>query len=218
MMNNNKQRIVSYPGPNDVLFAKGTKAFYHVGNCQFRDLVEAQAPSYAEAGNNKMLKTQIVNSIIQSIYAAGGCFLSRIVLNGNQELFEKTKMKTTKEKVGHALRRAVADRKSTTSSREYPQLNTEQSLSSTQKSASPNLQLQHKLEPQIQQQFGTVSNSECVSSLYEPCSIESYSQQECESIDVQSARFIQESLKEPAGVDCSSDGEIKSVFADWIEK
>mmetsp|Transcript_16225 Transcript_16225/g.24512 ORF Transcript_16225/g.24512 Transcript_16225/m.24512 type:complete len:227 (+) Transcript_16225:43-723(+) len=222
-MINNKQYIVSQPGPNDVVCCKGTTAFYHAGNRQFRILVEANSSSYAEAGNNKMLKTQIVNSIIQSVFAAGGCFLSRVGKNGDQH-FKKIKMNKTKEKVGHALRRAVATKNTITPSQKYAQFNTEQCISSIQKPVLPNLNLyqnfgqnfEQQVQQQVNQQADMVSGSHHLLSLYEPISIEKYSQQESETIDIQSAILIEDSLMEPIGIESSVDEEITSIFSNWV--
>lgn len=104
------------PGPYDVLCCKSSLAYDHVGNRRFRVLIECHKSTYESAGSNKMLKTQLVNSIIQSIKSAGGSFLVRADKEKGSSIhpmnatWEVMCMAKTKQKVGHALRRCVAQK------------------------------------------------------------------------------------------------------------
>mmetsp|Transcript_22035 Transcript_22035/g.32552 ORF Transcript_22035/g.32552 Transcript_22035/m.32552 type:complete len:233 (-) Transcript_22035:2-700(-) len=99
------------PGPYDVLCCKSSEAYEHIGNRRFRALVQSHSSTYARVTQSKVLKSQVVNDIIRSIRSAGGNFLQQ--MKGCQGTWTVIKKNRTREKVGHALRRAVEnDRKS----------------------------------------------------------------------------------------------------------
>mmetsp|Transcript_24372 Transcript_24372/g.37070 ORF Transcript_24372/g.37070 Transcript_24372/m.37070 type:complete len:216 (+) Transcript_24372:604-1251(+) len=100
------------PGPYDVLCCKTSKAYNHTGNKRFRAIIDSHSATYGAAGNIKSIKSQLINSIVQTIRALGGCFLVRID-NGknssrknNNQAWRILSMTKAKEKVGHSLRRA----------------------------------------------------------------------------------------------------------------
>eukprot|EP00546_Thalassionema_frauenfeldii_P014839 CAMPEP_0178908718 /NCGR_PEP_ID=MMETSP0786-20121207/8080_1 /TAXON_ID=186022 /ORGANISM="Thalassionema frauenfeldii, Strain CCMP 1798" /LENGTH=228 /DNA_ID=CAMNT_0020580655 /DNA_START=86 /DNA_END=772 /DNA_ORIENTATION=- len=97
------------PGPYDVLCCKSSEAYDHVGNRRLRLLVESHSATYAKVANSKVLKSQVVNDIIISIRSAGGKFLQRS--KGCQDAWTVIPKSRTREKVGHALRRAVGKSK-----------------------------------------------------------------------------------------------------------
>lgn len=64
------------PGVNDVLCARGKRAYYHSGNKRFRYLVESKMDAYNNA-NCKLEKSLIVSSIVEAVRQAdppGGFF------------------------------------------------------------------------------------------------------------------------------------------------
>mmetsp|Transcript_31375 Transcript_31375/g.47431 ORF Transcript_31375/g.47431 Transcript_31375/m.47431 type:complete len:240 (+) Transcript_31375:64-783(+) len=98
------------PGPFDVLCCKSSEAYDHEGNRNFRALVQSHGPTYVKITHSKILKSQVVNAIIRSIRSAGGNFLQRSTKC--QDTWTVIKKSRIREKVGHALRRAVEkDRK-----------------------------------------------------------------------------------------------------------
>lgn len=92
------------PQLRDVLCCRGTKAYYHGGNRRFRALVDSHTSRYAEAASNKILKSQIVHSIIKEITSEGGSFLTK-----SKGGWKSISMKNAREKVGHALRRSIVE-------------------------------------------------------------------------------------------------------------
>lgn len=94
------------PGPYDVLCCKSSKAYAHTGNRRFRAIIDSHSSTYGAAGNIKSIKSQLINSIIQTIDALGGNFLVRTDRKNNNQAWEQLCMTKAKEKVGHSLRRA----------------------------------------------------------------------------------------------------------------
>lgn len=97
--------FLTNPGPFDVLCCKSSEAYDHEGNRNFRALVQSHGPTYAKVTHSKILKSQVVNAIIRSIRSAGGNFLQRSTKR--QDTWTVIKKSRIREKVGHALRRAV---------------------------------------------------------------------------------------------------------------
>lgn len=103
---------ITHPGPYDVLCCKSSIAYDHIGNRRFRVLIDCHSESYASTGNNKSLKTQLVNSVIQAIKEGGGSFLVKKRKECSLlPAWETMSNRKVKEKVGHALRRNVAKMK-----------------------------------------------------------------------------------------------------------
>mmetsp|Transcript_10247 Transcript_10247/g.15731 ORF Transcript_10247/g.15731 Transcript_10247/m.15731 type:complete len:141 (-) Transcript_10247:63-485(-) len=93
------------PGPYDVLCCKSSEAYEYIGNRNFRALVQSHSSTYAKVSHSKVLKSQVVNEIIVSIRSPGGRFLQRE--KGSDSVWTVIPKSRIREKVGHALRRAV---------------------------------------------------------------------------------------------------------------
>lgn len=105
----NQCKTSSNLGPYDVLCCKTSMAFNYLGNRRFRILVDTHTHKYAEAAN-KLKKSHIVNTIVQTIEKAGGTFLTKVKGSNDDEdnsTWEPICLTRAKEKVGHALRRSV---------------------------------------------------------------------------------------------------------------
>mmetsp|Transcript_16172 Transcript_16172/g.24724 ORF Transcript_16172/g.24724 Transcript_16172/m.24724 type:complete len:216 (+) Transcript_16172:173-820(+) len=203
------------PGPYDVLCCKSSEAYEHIGNRRFRALVQSHSSTYARVTQSKVLKSQVVNDIIRSIRSAGGNFLQQ--MKGCQGTWTVIKKNRTREKVGHALRRAVAESKKTTKPTQNCSQFVQKCMTSRQDPFDGLLALNfhHNFE---QPDFIPSSDR---SSIYEPISIaKSFPSRESQDSQERNAApilLVNESLLEPLGIESTCDDEMASLFASWID-
>jgi hypothetical protein len=65
------------PSPNDVICARGARAYQHTGNARFRELVKRHMEQYSNANSNRLQKSRIVSRIVNYVRASspGGGFV-----------------------------------------------------------------------------------------------------------------------------------------------
>ena len=91
------------PGKYDVLCNRSRRAFQHVGNRRFRIIVENHAAAFANL-RMKAERSLMIQSILRIIENANGKFVEK-----NEEgKWGEVGLTKRKEKIGHALRAAVA--------------------------------------------------------------------------------------------------------------
>eukprot|EP00547_Thalassionema_nitzschioides_P009313 CAMPEP_0194229794 /NCGR_PEP_ID=MMETSP0156-20130528/44075_1 /TAXON_ID=33649 /ORGANISM="Thalassionema nitzschioides, Strain L26-B" /LENGTH=203 /DNA_ID=CAMNT_0038962353 /DNA_START=864 /DNA_END=1472 /DNA_ORIENTATION=+ len=105
-MNMTDNNMIEQPGKYDVISnCRTQKSFEYVGNRRFRLMVENHAIRY-EHTKSKLDRGIIVMSILETIQGAGGNFIRKRRKDSN--LFETLSVAEAREKIGHALRDAIA--------------------------------------------------------------------------------------------------------------
>ena len=94
------------PGNYDVVCGRGRTTFNHVGNRRFRITISMYLDRYLQA-KTRVEKGDTVQAIIDTIQCAGGRFLKQDL---ESKTWQQVDAKTAKEKIGHALRDAHAER------------------------------------------------------------------------------------------------------------
>jgi hypothetical protein len=108
---------IALPQDFDILLGRGKVAFNHHGNRRFRVFIGMHLRRYMEA-TNRMEKTLVVNSVSEAIHEAGGRFLK--AKDSTETIWFQVNQKLAREKVGHALRDAVAMRLKMSNTSEPP--------------------------------------------------------------------------------------------------
>jgi hypothetical protein len=103
---NDTTQPIDTPQDFDILLGRGKTSFNHVGNRRFRVFIGLHLRRYMDA-QSRMEKTLVVNSVVEAIQEAGGRFLKQ---DGRSLKWFQVNAKMAREKVGHALRDAVAMR------------------------------------------------------------------------------------------------------------
>ena len=67
-------KLVEWPGSNDVVFKPGASLQCHPGNSHYRELLEAHHDEYIETGSNAS-KQGVISKIVDSIEQRNGRFL-----------------------------------------------------------------------------------------------------------------------------------------------
>jgi hypothetical protein len=91
------------PGKYDVLCNRSRRAFQHVGNRRFRVIVENHAAAFANL-RMKAERSLMIQSILRIIENAGGRFVEK----NDEGKWGEVGLTKRKEKIGHALRAAIA--------------------------------------------------------------------------------------------------------------
>ena len=92
--------------PYDVMCSRSKVAFKAIGNRRLRIMFELHAPRY-ERTHKKTAKGNLVSSIVETVQSAGGRFIRKNKTTGE---WEEAPHEIAKEKVGHGLRDAVANK------------------------------------------------------------------------------------------------------------
>ena len=93
------------PGPHDVICGKtGLQSYHSIGNRRFRVLISLFVTHYRKA-TTKSNKSWVVINIIDTIHAHGGSFIKLDRASGR---WYEIGRRLAKDKVGHALRNALA--------------------------------------------------------------------------------------------------------------
>ena len=98
---------ITVPKDFDILLGRGKVAFNHHGNRRFRVFVGMHLRRYREC-NSRAEKTFVVNDVTEAIHEAGGRFLKP--KDKAETIWLQVSQKIAREKVGHALRDALATR------------------------------------------------------------------------------------------------------------
>lgn len=94
------------PGTYDVLSGRGRTSLNHVGNRRFRATVRLYLDEYL-AATSRLEKTEVVMKVVHAVHQTGGRFLKRDPATGKWVAIGE---KRARERVGHALRDAHAER------------------------------------------------------------------------------------------------------------
>lgn len=97
-------KLLSLPGPNDVICGRGNIAFNHPGNYFLRSLADKQSSNYANA-KSKLQRSVIVSEIIRRARERGNGFMKESSTNGNWAEVGDT---LAREKVGQLLRNSLS--------------------------------------------------------------------------------------------------------------
>lgn len=96
------------PEPRDILCGRGITCHQHQGNKLLRQLIDRNLPKYTVA-DSKSDKSSILREIIRNILQQGGRFLKK---DSESDRYYEAGMKAARDKVGHCLREAMAERTS----------------------------------------------------------------------------------------------------------
>jgi len=87
------------PGLNDVLLGRGKGVYQHLGNIEFRRLIESRRSQY-DATSSGILKKDISNEIIDVVHGMGGRFLK----DQGQFGWVSVDREVARQKVAHSFR------------------------------------------------------------------------------------------------------------------
>ena len=65
------------PSENDVICARGSRAFQHPGNQRFREIIKENMAAYSSAENNRMEKSNIVSRIVDFVSDSRGVVVKK---------------------------------------------------------------------------------------------------------------------------------------------
>lgn len=104
--NNNMSSSTFVPGDKDILCGRGRVNFYHKGNELFRKIVGKHLNGYVTA-RSRVERSVVIKKIAEEIRATGCRFLK---LSSGTNVWYEAGSKVAKQKIGHALRDATAEK------------------------------------------------------------------------------------------------------------
>lgn len=104
--NNNMSSSTFVPGDKDILCGRGRVNFYHKGNELFRKIVGKHLNGYVTA-RSRVERSVVIKKIAEEIRSMGCRFLK---LSSGTDMWYEAGIKVAKQKIGHALRDATAEK------------------------------------------------------------------------------------------------------------